>query len=60
MFFLVQGKLGNCWFVAASSVLAGVPKLWDRVVLDAKDQEWDPDVPDKYRQGYNSFYEAFR
>jgi len=45
---VVQGKLGNCWFVAASSVLAGVPKLWDRVVLDAKDQEWDPDVPDKY------------
>eukprot|EP00091_Calanus_sinicus_P021518 TRINITY_DN6407_c0_g1_i1.p1 TRINITY_DN6407_c0_g1~~TRINITY_DN6407_c0_g1_i1.p1 ORF type:complete len:140 (-),score=18.76 TRINITY_DN6407_c0_g1_i1:287-706(-) len=45
---VVQGKLGNCWFVAASSVLAGVPKLWERVVPDARDQEWDPDAPDKY------------
>lgn len=45
---VVQGKLGNCWFVAASSVLAGVPKLWERVIPDAKDQEWDPDAPDKY------------
>lgn len=45
---VVQGKIGNCWFVAASSVLAGVPKLWDKVVPDATDQEWDPNVPDKY------------
>eukprot|EP00092_Neocalanus_flemingeri_P028100 GFUD01030512.1.p1 GENE.GFUD01030512.1~~GFUD01030512.1.p1 ORF type:complete len:655 (+),score=129.40 GFUD01030512.1:209-2173(+) len=45
---VVQGKIGNCWFVAASSVLAGVPKLWDRVVPDAEDQEWNADAPDKY------------
>jgi len=45
---VVQGKLGNCWFVAASSVLAGVPKLWERVVPDARDQEWDQDMPDRY------------
>jgi len=45
---VVQGKLGNCWFVAASSVLAGVPKLWERVVPDAEDQDWDPDTADKY------------
>lgn len=45
---VVQGKIGNCWFVAASSVLAGVPKLWEKVVPDATDQEWDPNVPDKY------------
>jgi len=45
---VVQGKLGNCWFVAASSVLAGVPKLWERVVPDSKDQDWDPNLPDRY------------
>lgn len=45
---VVQGKLGNCWFVAASSVLAGVPKLWEKVVPDAEDQDWDPDTADKY------------
>ena len=31
-------------------MLAGVPKLWERVVPDARDKEWDPDAPDKYRQ----------
>jgi len=45
---VVQGKLGNCWFVAASSVLAGVPKLWERVVPDSRDQDWDPNLPDRY------------
>jgi calpain-5 len=35
-----QGRLGNCWFVAACSVLAGSKPLWDRVIPDAKDQEW--------------------
>jgi len=45
---VVQGKLGNCWFVAASSVLAGVPILWDKVVPEAQDQEWDIEYPDKY------------
>ena len=26
-----QGQLGNCWFVAACSVLAGVKDLWHKV-----------------------------
>ena len=46
---MVQGKLGNCWFVAAASVLAGVTKLWERVVVDHLDQEWDYDRPENYR-----------
>jgi len=45
---VVQGELGNCWFVAAASVLAGVPALWEKVVPDVSEQEWDPDNPDLY------------
>ena len=33
-----QGKLGNCWFVAACSVLAGSKPLWEKVIPDYKDQ----------------------
>ena len=46
---MFQGKLGNCWFVAAASVLAGVTKLWERVVVDLEDQEWDYERPENYR-----------
>ena len=28
-----QGKLGNCWFVAACSALAGVKELWNKVYI---------------------------
>ena len=36
--------------MAASSVLAGVPRLWEKVVPEARDQDWDPNLPDRYRQ----------
>uniref|UniRef100_A0A0K2V2R8 Calpain catalytic domain-containing protein n=1 Tax=Lepeophtheirus salmonis TaxID=72036 RepID=A0A0K2V2R8_LEPSM len=36
-----QGKLGNCWFVAAAGTLAGSKPLWDKVVPDAEEQEFD-------------------
>lgn len=26
-----QGQLGNCWFVAALSVLAGEKRIWNKV-----------------------------
>ena len=55
---MLQGKIGNCWFVAASSVLAGVPKLWERVVPDARDQDWDPNLPDKYRHVEGSCHDS--
>ena len=35
---LNQGRLGNCWFVAACSALALEKKLWDKVVPDTKEQ----------------------
>ncbi len=35
-----QGRIGNCWFVAACAVLAGSKPLWERVIPDWKDQEW--------------------
>ncbi|OWK57174.1 Calpain-5 [Lonchura striata] len=43
-----QGKLGNCWFVAACSCLALRKSLWQQVIPDCKEQEWDPKNPRKY------------
>uniref|UniRef100_A0A8D2QRZ8 Calpain 6 n=1 Tax=Zosterops lateralis melanops TaxID=1220523 RepID=A0A8D2QRZ8_ZOSLA len=43
-----QGKLGNCWFVAACSCLALRKSLWQQVIPDSKEQEWDPKNPKKY------------
>ena len=39
-----QGHLGNCWFVAACSVLSGGPEMWSRVVPEALQQEYHPDT----------------
>ncbi|NWH98878.1 CAN5 protein, partial [Tichodroma muraria] len=43
-----QGKLGNCWFVAACSCLALRKSLWQQVIPDCNEQEWDPKHPRKY------------
>ncbi|XP_074909990.1 calpain-6 isoform X1 [Buteo buteo] len=45
---LHQGTLGNCWFVAACSCLALRKSLWQRVIPDFNEQEWDPKNPEKY------------
>ncbi|XP_029463491.1 calpain-6 isoform X2 [Rhinatrema bivittatum] len=45
---LHQGKLGNCWFVAACSCLAIKEKLWQKVIVNWKNQEWDRKNPKKY------------
>uniref|UniRef100_A0A665TEA6 Calpain 5a n=1 Tax=Echeneis naucrates TaxID=173247 RepID=A0A665TEA6_ECHNA len=45
---LHQGQLGNCWFVAACSSLASRESLWQKVIPDWKDQEWDDDKPESY------------
>ena len=47
----VPGSLASSWFVAAASVLAGAgaSKLWERVIPDLEDQEWDYDKPERYR-----------
>ncbi|XP_008938961.1 PREDICTED: calpain-5-like, partial [Merops nubicus] len=45
---LHQGILGNCWFVAACSCLALRKTLWQRVIPDFNEQEWDPKNPEKY------------
>lgn len=36
-----QGQLGNCWFVAALSVLASEKKIWNKVIPDYEAQEID-------------------
>uniref|UniRef100_H0V2U3 Calpain 5 n=1 Tax=Cavia porcellus TaxID=10141 RepID=H0V2U3_CAVPO len=45
---LHQGQVGNCWFVAACSSLASRDSLWQKVIPDWKEQEWDPEKPDSY------------
>ncbi|KAJ8405230.1 hypothetical protein AAFF_G00322210 [Aldrovandia affinis] len=45
---LNQGSLGNCWFVAACSCLALKSELWDKVIPDWKEQEWDSHHPENY------------
>uniref|UniRef100_A0A673C728 Calpain catalytic domain-containing protein n=1 Tax=Sphaeramia orbicularis TaxID=375764 RepID=A0A673C728_9TELE len=45
---LHQGQLGNCWFVAACSSLASREALWQKVIPDWKDQEWDPAHSEAY------------
>ncbi|KAM6413596.1 calpain-6 [Rhynochetos jubatus] len=45
---LHQGTLGNCWFVAACSCLALRKTLWQQVIPDFNEQEWDPKNPEKY------------
>uniref|UniRef100_A0A8C6T8Y4 Calpain 5b n=1 Tax=Neogobius melanostomus TaxID=47308 RepID=A0A8C6T8Y4_9GOBI len=45
---LHQGQLGNCWFVAACSSLASRESLWQKVIPDWKEQEWDSEKPDSY------------
>uniref|UniRef100_F6WTS6 Calpain 6 n=1 Tax=Xenopus tropicalis TaxID=8364 RepID=F6WTS6_XENTR len=45
---LHQGRLGNCWFVAACSCLALKKALWTKVISNWKKQEWDPKRPHRY------------
>lgn len=45
---LHQGQLGNCWFVAACSSLASRESLWQKVIPDWKEQEWDSEKPQSY------------
>ncbi|XP_077778353.1 calpain-6 [Podarcis muralis] len=44
---LHQGKLGNCWFVAACSCLALRQNLWQKVVPNVEEQDWVSDNPDQ-------------
>ncbi|XP_021474339.2 calpain-5 [Oncorhynchus mykiss] len=45
---LNQGRVGNCWFVAACSCLALKTDLWQKVIPDWKEQEWDSKHPENY------------
>ncbi|XP_061536872.1 calpain-5-like isoform X1 [Phycodurus eques] len=45
---LHQGQLGNCWFVAACSSLVSQDGLWQKVIPDWQDQEWNKDRAASY------------
>uniref|UniRef100_A0A4W3K6S6 Uncharacterized protein n=1 Tax=Callorhinchus milii TaxID=7868 RepID=A0A4W3K6S6_CALMI len=45
---LNQGELGNCWFLAAASCIATRDGLWQKVIPDWREQDWDPKRPEKY------------
>ncbi|XP_075212283.1 calpain-5-like isoform X2 [Lycorma delicatula] len=42
------GELSCNWIVSACAVLAGVPEIRNRVILDYWDQEWDSAKPELY------------
>jgi len=42
---VTQGILGNCWFVSACSALTHNEELLEKVIPDAKHQEWDRKNP---------------
>ena len=44
-----QGRLGNCWFVAAAASLCEDRELWMKVVPDSKTASFFPDDPDDYQ-----------
>lgn len=46
---VTQGKLGNCWFVAACSSLAMEPSLLEKVIPEMKHQDWDPQNVGNYQ-----------
>ncbi|XP_064639206.1 calpain-5-like isoform X2 [Lineus longissimus] len=43
-----QGRLGNCWFVAACSCLTLYKEIWHRVIPNHKEQEWNEEKPENY------------
>ncbi|XP_063287657.1 calpain-5 [Pelobates fuscus] len=45
---LHQGQVGNCWFIAACSSLASREALWQKVIPNWKEQEWNPEKPENY------------
>ncbi|XP_042336332.1 calpain-6 [Sceloporus undulatus] len=45
---LHQGRLGNCWFVAACSCLALRENLWQKVIPNVKEQDWNRKSPEKH------------
>ncbi|XP_076438968.1 calpain-5-like isoform X3 [Babylonia areolata] len=38
---LNPGELGNSWFITACSSIAQEKKIWQKVIPNAKEQEWD-------------------
>ncbi|KAF7244964.1 Calpain-5, partial [Varanus komodoensis] len=56
---LHQGLLGNCWFIAACSCLALQKKLWQKVIPNVKEQDWDQMRPEKYAGIFHFHFWSF-
>lgn len=46
---VTQGRVGNCWFVAAAACLALEKELWKKVIPDYKEQIFAPEKPEQYQ-----------
>lgn len=46
---VTQGRVGNCWFVAAAACLALEKELWTKVIPDYKSQSLLPEKPEDYQ-----------
>ena len=37
---IIQGRLGNCWFISALSLIAEIPQILDKIMIT---KQYNPD-----------------
>lgn len=46
---VTQGRVGNCWFVAAAACVALEKDLWTKIIPEHKSQSLTPEKPEDYQ-----------